>query len=389
MKYSKIIKLYLLLVSLAINGCHADDGAPADKKQHVVKVEMRRLTKSLFFMGTIKPLKIINVVSPVEGVIKEKLFQYGQQIKQGDQLLTLSSSKLAEDYQSALVQYLKAKNAYYSAREKFIGTQDLMKHELISKDLFDAEQRQLASNNLDYLQSQYKLQEILKKGKPLDEQLSLDNIDAAAKALRKPFKQQEIIAPSTGISLAPTKSEGGGEQSTGQSGSIEVGSQVKSGQVLLAIGDLTGIALNIQIPEIDIDKVKHGLSVTVTGAAFPGIILQGKITNVAAQAKSASSGSSGLPTFNVEVVVPTLTPVQRQHIYVGMSAKVDLQLSEPPAMTIPINAVYEKKNNSYVKVFNSKTKKTSERLVTTGKTTAADVIITSGLQTGEQVMLHD
>src|SRR3989344_3806694 len=47
--------------------------------------------------------------------------------------------------------------------------------------------------------------------------------------------------------------------------------------------------------EVNINRIKPGARVTVTGIAFPGVTLQGEVSSVASQAQSASEGgSSGL-----------------------------------------------------------------------------------------------
>lgn len=379
-----LLRFSLTITALAgaLCGCHSDTDANRTK---TIKVEKQAISEDLFFSGTIKPIKVISVSSPVEGIIKEKQFQYGQPLQANQRIITLSSNKLAEDYQTALVNYLKAKNTYLSAKEKFIGTQELMKHQLIAKELFDSEQRQLSSSHLDYLQAKYKLQELNTEEPIIDDQLSLENIKAAAKAIRKPYKLQSIYAPAAGIALTAPKSDNNEHT---EEDILAVGAQVKAGQVLLTIGDLKGIAVDIQVPEIDIDKVKPGLPVSVTGAAFPGIQLQGQITAVAAQAKPSANSAGGLPTFSAEITVPKLTEAQRKKVYVGMTAKVAIRLQDTANIAIPIQAVYEKNHQSYVKV-QVKGKQITERLVTTGRTSQSQVFIESGLQPGERVLLDD
>lgn len=373
----------VLLLAGVLSGCRPDEQHTTVK---TVTVKQEPVAKHLYFSGTIKPIKVVSVSSPVEGIIQEKHFQYGQQLQPNQHLLTLTSNKLAENYQSTLVNYLKAKNAYLSAKEKFVGTQELMRHQLIARDLFDAEQRQLATSHLDYLQARYKLQELSPDEPLADDKLSLDNLQAAAQAIRQPARSLAINAPATGTALMAPKSSNSGQDET-EGDKLAIGSAVKSGQTLLTIGDLSGITVDIQIPEIDIDKVQVGLPVTITGAAFPGITLKGEITAVAAQAKPATGGSGGLPTFSAQVTVPRLTAEQRQKVYVGMTAKVDIQLPDKPSITLPINAVYQKDNKAYVKV--RRKDRIEERLVQTGKTTPSHVIIDSGLHPGEQVLLND
>ena len=380
---SCIFYLALTLATGAVGSCRSDTKADADT---IITVEKRALSRDLYFSGKIKPARTTLVITPVAGIIKEKYFRYGQPVVANQCLIAINSRQLAADYQATLLSYLKAKNAYLSAKERFIGTQALMKYQLIARDLFEAEQRQLASSHLDYLQASYKLQAFTHDTSVMNDSLSLASMKDAARAIREPYQLQRIYAPMAGIALMPPKT-GNSEQVEDSNNRWEPGDLVKAGQVLLVIGDFSGLVVDIQVPEIDIHKMKPGLPAVITGAAFAGISLQGSITAVAVQAKSATGSSGGLPVFGVEISVPSLSAEQRNKIYVGMTAKVDIKLQEAPGIIIPIQAVHEKNNQSYVTVIVNHQR--VERPVTTGRTSLAEIMIESGLQPGEQLVVHD
>lgn len=74
-----------------------------------------------------------------------------------------------------------------------------------------------------------------------------------------------LKAPNDGVLLYPPKA---GED---KSVRVSVGASVKSGQVIGLIGDLSGISIEIDVPEIDITQVQAGMNATVRGLLLVNI----------------------------------------------------------------------------------------------------------------------
>src|SRR3990167_9083077 len=74
----------------------------------VITAQATAVTKQLFFSGNIQPIRSYFVTSSVEGVIEKKQSEYGQQLKQGDNLFTVRSTELEKEYRDTLASYLKA-----------------------------------------------------------------------------------------------------------------------------------------------------------------------------------------------------------------------------------------------------------------------------------------
>src|SRR5262245_41057815 len=109
--------LILLIASLAafLAGC---GGSVEQKKRalqtYVVKAEP--LNKTLYFTGTIKPLRESTLTSPMSAVVEKIHYHYGQEVKKGDLVFTLNSSELQKQYNDTLTEFLKAKDNYSVAR---------------------------------------------------------------------------------------------------------------------------------------------------------------------------------------------------------------------------------------------------------------------------------
>jgi multidrug efflux pump subunit AcrA (membrane-fusion protein) len=169
---------------------------------------------------------------------------------------------------------------------------------------------------------------------------------------------------------------------------IEVGSRVSRGQTVVVIGDLENYSVKANVDEIDVAKVRVGQAVRVTGDAFDGMVLNGKITSVAGQASGDNSTRTGLPTFPVTVQIADVTPEQRAKIYIGMSANLSIIADEnDDAIVVPLNALHEEDGKRTVNVRVGAVVKAVP--VSLGLSTPDGVEIRSGLKSGDVVMLTE
>lgn len=366
---------------------YANSFAAADVKTDATKtvtVQTKAFSTVLYFNGIIKPLKITNVVAPVDAAIVKMSFEFGQKVTKGQALVELNSNKLEQDYDSALTGYLKAKEDYNTTVAKYKATETLWNLKIIPQDELVSARSSLNTSHISYLQATYALEAQIKKTPTISEdvkKLRLSDFKKVDKALTMHYNNLEVYANASGVALPPPKSSGG---SSGQSSEIDVGSNVKLGQLITKIGDLDGVSVDISVNEIDINKIQLKQKVFITGVAYPGITLTGYVDSIDSQASTDSGASGGLPTFAVKVVVPKLTADAEKVIRMGMTAKVELQISQPQKIILPITAVYKKDNKFFVNVLVNG--KAEPRAVTTAQTTIKHVEITSGLTNGDKVI---
>jgi HlyD family secretion protein len=375
------IFLFLMMV-LVLNSCGGDKSNKSTNQ--IITVTPQALSTALFFSGAIQPLKTRVITSPAEGVVEDMSFHYGDEVKPGQLLFVISSEKFNNDYKNALMQYIKAKNEFNNARSQLAESRFLHKNQLISDDDFKSKQSNYYNAQLSLVQSQDALSLMLKQlsvpGLNL-EQLNIENIDKITQAMNIQGSAQKlkIISPTSGVALIATKSNGAEEIKK-----IEKGDQIKQGDVLAIVGDVSGLSIHVSVNEFNINQLKIGQKVKVTGAAFPNIILQGEITGLDHQGQVATGG---VPNFPIEITVPKLTPEQQAIIHIGMSAKVEVMIEEPKQITIPINAVLQKQDATFVKVKDNHSGKIKEVAVKTGETTLDAVVIESGLQAGDNIIV--
>ncbi|QBR83137.1 HlyD family efflux transporter periplasmic adaptor subunit [Legionella israelensis] len=379
----KLKFLIMMSISLFLLAC-GNESKQKSAHHKVYQVKKMSIQKKLHFTGNIQPLAESSLSSPVDAIIEKIHYQYGQWVKKGDILLTLNSSALQKQYNDALTEYLKAKDNYTIARTKFTGTQELWAVGLLSKNNYLSEKSSFDNARVVLMQTTRHLAEMLEK---MDEEsvpdladlseLSYSEFDKVRKALTARHNIVHIKAPNDGILLYPPKSN------DDKAARLAVGNVVKADQLIGLIGDLNGIRVEIDIPEIDIDKVYTGMEATVRGIAFGKEEFKGKLVSVNAQASTNSIG--GLPSFTAIVEIKKLTPQQQAYIKVGMSASIELATESKEQLLIPINAIQQEKGQSVVRI-KEKNGQWSTKIVTTGAAEADKVIITSGLKEGDWVL---
>lgn len=366
-------------IGIALSSCGSHE-QPKTANLHRYEVKAQALHKNLHFTGTIQPLHESTLTSPMEAVVETMHFHYGQMVKKGDVILTLNSNELQKQFNDTLTDFLKAKDSYSISKAKFAGTQELWGSGLLSKNNYLSEKSNMDTVRVTLMQSTRKLTEILEK---VDERnsknmstLRLADFDKVKTILASKHNLIHLKAPSEGILLYPPKA---GEDKTAR---ITVGASVKSGQVIGLIGDLTGISIEIDVPEIDIAQIRSGMNATISGVAFGKYPLKGKLIALNAQ---ASNTNNGLPFFTAVVEVKVLNPEQQHSIKVGMSASIELNVDSGNQLFIPIAAIKREKGQSVVSLQTAKGA-VEKRIITTGSAQVDSVVVETGLKEGDVVL---
>lgn len=343
-------------------------------KPHNMEIE-------LHFTGTIQPIHESTISTPVEAVVETIYFHYGQPVRKGDVIMVLNSAELQKQYNEVITEYLKAKDGYYLAKAKFSGTEDLWHAGLLPKNNYLHEKSSLDNSHITLLQATRKLTEMGEKMQDNSLQkisrLTLAEFEKISQALEKGHNLIQLRAPGDGILLYPPQS---GDDKTKR---VVVGSSLKTGQVVGLVGDLRGLKVEIEIPEVDIHKIYTGMPAFIQGVAFGGQILQGKIIAINAQA-SHSSGSA-LPAFNAIIEIQNINEEQQRWVKVGMSATIILRMTLPNKLLIPIAALTQQEGKSMVTV-RLPDGSLQNREITTGQAKIDQVLVTSGLQAGEMLV---
>lgn len=140
------------------------------------------------------------------------------------------------------------------------------------------------------------------------------------------------------------------------------------------------MSLEVSVDELDINSVEVDQSAEITLDALEDQTLEGTVTDVA---QTASSSGNGSAKYTVTISVP-----KEDGMKVGMSASATIVIEESDenAILIPVNAIQEEGNSTYVYTETDEDGNLSGKTeVTTGLSDGDQVVITDGLSEGDTV----
>lgn len=376
------------------------------------------IAQRIAVVGVLEPGANVSVVGPYDGTVRERLFRYGGQVQRGEVLLRMDRNELDTRIREARAAEIRARakvdelKGWATGFEVARARRQLAAAELESSNLrariaqsqmllgrgiIPAEEhrnllQQARNQELQLEAARQDLQATLARGDATQlatAELELLNAEGKLRELEQDLANAEVRAPVNGVVLTPVERPGGGAQGGGPQ-TIEVGSRVARGQAMFSIGDLDSFLVRGQVDEIDVNQVRPGQNVVVTGDAFADTPLRGRVQSVAAQASSDRGGmgmGGGMPSFAVSVIVDDLSPEARRRLAVGMSAQLSIVVHErADAVVLPPQAIRNEGGQRVVRVRDGA--RIISRPVVLGITTPEGVEIREGVAPGETVVLR-
>ena len=291
-------------------------------------------------VGTLKALQGVNLSLEVAGTVKDVQFESGQKVKAGQPLVQLDSA-----VESALLETAQADLGLaqldYGRGSQLVGSQ------AISKGEFDRLSAQLQKNK------------------------------ATVNQLKASLAKKHIVAPFSGtIGIRQ----------------VDVGDYLASGTVIATLQDISSLYVDFYIPEHSVPKVALGQAVQVLVSAYPNEQFPGSVSAINPKVENS--------TRNVLVRATLANPDSK--LLPGMFTSLDVLLPNPTAQTVvpegaitytlygnSVYAVAEKKaeNGEVEKDANGQPLLIAERrFVETGERRGGLVLISKGLNAGEQVV---
>ncbi len=390
-----------------VPGLEEQGGEP---KEPLVTVKKQTLRNTLSLTGKIEPLGQIEIVAPLEGMVLDKNFQYGDFVEKNTVLLTIDISNEEAKYREAQAAYLEAEDKLKSLKkwgknlEVVTIRHDLKKQQYSLKTT----QRDLKKNKrllkkgivpsseVEQLEESYQNQQreivFLQQKLALTlEKGSKDNIHIAElkkknsllkmKAFAARIAKAQLVSPIDGVILLPVSRK---EEAPLE---LQPGSFVEQDQVLFTVADLQGFNIRSQVDENDILQLQLGQDVTITGDAFQdNLTLTGTVQYISFQADKLEYGKPS--SFSARISVASPTDEQKKRLLLGMSADMEVLISEKPIdFIIPFVLVtVDEKQQAWVTKVIEATGKKEKVKVKIGVTEANTVEILEGLEVGDQIM---
>ena len=379
-------------------------------KEPLVTVQQQALRNTLSLTGKIEPLGQIDVVAPLEGMVLEKKFQYGDFVEKDTVLLIIDAGNEEVKYRDAQAEYLKAEaelkslqnwnnnpevvgirheltKAQYglkTTRRELEKIRRLFKKGVVASSEVEQLEENLQNQQEDVVYYKERLAGTLDKGSNENvhiADLKRENSLRKMKALAARIEKAQLVSPIDGVILLPVSRL---EEAPFE---IQPGSFVKQDQVLFTIANLQGFNIRAQVDENDILQLQLGQDVTITGDAFQdNLTLKGTVQYISFQADGQEYGKPS--SFSARISVASPTDEQKKRLLLGMSADMEVLISEKPnAIIIPFALVtLDDKRQAWVTKVIGATGKKEKVKVKIGVTEANTVEILEGLEVGDKIM---
>jgi len=197
----------------------------------------------------------------------------------------------------------------------------------------------------------------------------------ALKATEKYLQDVRILAPASGFVIfqpVPILAE---------RRKVHVGDSVWANQGFIVLPDISKMAVEIKVREVDIHKVKIGQAAQIQLDSYPDLKLTGSVASMGAIAESDAEYQGG-KFFRVNVLIQNAD----QRMRPGMTARTEISAGEfASILQIPLNAVFSKQGKDYCYVWDDG--EAQAREIQTGVSNDNFIVIQKGLTAGERVLL--
>lgn len=162
-----------------------------------------------------------------------------------------------------------------------------------------------------------------------------------------------------------------------------INDQAWPGYPIIGLPDLSSMRANLEINEVDISKIKLGQRSIVRLDAFPDVEFHGKINDVATLARLKNRDSK-VKIFDVVVLLDG----SDEKLMPGMTVNCEIIIDKiPDVVYIPLDALFINEGQNFVYIKNGNGFEV--RNVTVGEENDNFVIISEGLEDGDQIALRD
>jgi HlyD family secretion protein len=176
----------------------------------------------------------------------------------------------------------------------------------------------------------------------------------------------------------------------------------QAGNTLFTIANMDDLIFKGQVNEIDVGKIREGMSASITLGAFPDQAITGILTKVALQSvqagqnnadsaasTSSSASSNATSPFNVgfEVKIAKLQLPKMMKLRAGYSANAQITIQKATnALLLPERVIDFEGDKTFVWMSDKFSDKPQKRAIKIGISDGVNVAIVSGLKAGDRVL---
>ena len=339
--------LICLLLGFGLENC---SGKKETENEHLVrglrayKVAARAESRVRRFPSILQPADVSLLSFEISGQLKAVNLQVGQKVQLGDMLAEIDPRSLQSQVDQANAGVQQAQATVDNAEADFRRQQELLKTRATSRAAFDQSNANLLTARAQLDQARRQLE------------LANHNLD-----------RSKLLAPFSGtIARVEVKSF----------------AQVAAGQPIVTLYSDDRFETSFLVPAVTFQSLKIGQQVDITVADLPNLSLKGAINELGSKAEQVSA-------------FPVVVRLEKNAAGLNAGMSVEVAIEEPligggNGFLLPLTVLVpeggkELQRVATVFVYDSANSTVKKREITVGGIRGNDLVVTSGLETGDLV----
>ena len=323
----------------------------------VVTAKKGRVELNVQEVGSIEPLRKVEIKSKVAGQVQAVLVDVGDEVQEGALLMRLDPQDAGRD-----VRLAEARAKITESQLSVAEAQLALKKKAHQNGALTDLELGVADGEVQRLRAQASLEQVELQG------------------TRDRLAYTQIRSPIRGIVLARNVQPG--EMVTPGVASVA------SGNPLLVVAQIEKLLVRTELNQIDVARIKAKDKVEIGVDALPGKRFVGSIYRIAAMAqKSERRRESNLQIFPVDIVVDRSQP-SADMLRAGMMADITIGLeAKDDVLVVPLEALVREGNKTKLWRVVGGDQKDELVEVTVGLQNDRTVEVQSGIKEGEQIRI--
>jgi len=331
----------------------SNSNSKSENTVSTVFVSKSTIVDKVLAVGTIEPLREIQVKSKVSGVVSKIFNDAGSYVHKGDPLIEIKPDPTPTELAEATRNLASEENNFQNiAKEK--DRQESMKNKgLISSKEYDDVMQMYTGAKLKLEGAKDRLA-LLKQGR-----VSIQNVEFTSiiRSEMDGFVLQKMV--NIGDPVVPSTT-------------------FQPGMELMSLADMNSLIFKGTVDEINVGKLKIGMPVELKIGALPKDVVKGKLSKISLKAQKKDNATN----FDVEI---ELLPNQKVQLRAGYSANADIIISKKEnVLSLPERVITFSGDSTWVMIPDGKSEK--KQLIKTGLSDAINIEIVEGLQDSAKVI---
>ncbi|MGB7060962.1 MAG: efflux RND transporter periplasmic adaptor subunit [Candidatus Zixiibacteriota bacterium] len=349
----KVIIIGVIVVVLVVCVFFVLQGSgKKEQANNSIRAEMGSIVDKALAIGQIEPKNQISVKSKISGIVNKVYVEMGDSVRKGDLLVEIRPDPTPLEFAEAKRQLEIDSVNYENQRKQFDRVRELLAQKLVSQQDYDQASRGAGEAELRLKLSRERLS-LIERGR----------INIAGKTVESVVK-----SPIQGTVL---------ERKINVGDPVVPLTSYQAGTELFTLADMNELIFRGTVDEIDVGKLKEGMSTVLKVGALPNDTIHGVLYKISPKAKKEENST----LFDLEIKITETGPSM---LRAGYSANADIIIKKKEdILLIPERLIEFVEDTAFVQVKDSTTAEIQRKVIKTGLSDGLNIEVTEGLKEGE------